>query len=81
MSKFEKELEAQKKRNLLIVISGPSCSGKDSVMRELLKRNKNMKRLVTTNSRVKRADEKEGCDYYFIAKEEFEEIKRNLSQQ
>lgn len=71
---LDKELEKQKKRNLLVVISGPSCSGKDSVVKKLLKRNKKMKRLVTTNSRPKRADEKEGFDYYFVSMEEFEKL-------
>ena len=33
-----------------------------------------MKRLVTTNSRLKRADEKEGFDYYFVTKDQFEEM-------
>ncbi len=77
MSQFERELEGQKKRNLLVVISGPSCSGKDSVIRGLLKRNKNMRRLVTTNSRIKRLDEKEGFDYYFVNKDEFEKLIAN----
>jgi len=74
MSKFEKELKEQDKRNLLIIISGPSCSGKDSVVQKLLKRNKNMARLVTTNSRAKRPGEKEGWDYYFVSRKEFERL-------
>jgi len=74
MSKLAKELEEQDKRNLLIIISGPSCSGKDSVIAELLKRNKNMTRLVTTNSRPKRPGEKEGWDYYFVNREQFEKL-------
>lgn len=71
---IDNELSKQEKRNLLIVLSGPTCCGKDTVMRELLKRRKNMVRLVTTNSRAKRADEKEGVDYYFISKDEFGDL-------
>jgi len=62
------------KKGVLLVLSGPTCAGKDEVMRALLKRSKNMKRLVTTNSRPKRADEKEGVDYYFVSRKEFEEL-------
>jgi len=69
-----KELEEQKKRNLLVVISGPTCSGKDTVMKALLERNSNMTRLVTTNSRPKRPGEREGVDYYFVSQEEFERL-------
>jgi len=74
MSRFKKELESQDKKNLLIVISGPSCSGKDSVVQKLLKRNENIMRLVTTNSRKKRPGEKEGWDYFFVSKKEFEKL-------
>jgi guanylate kinase len=72
-TKLDSEIEKQKKRGILIVISGPTCAGKDSVVRELVKDNKNAIRLVTTNSRPKRPDEKEGVDYYFISRQEFEE--------
>jgi len=74
MSDVSRELEKQRQRNILIVLSGPTCSGKDTVMRFLLKRNKNMGRLVTTNSRPKRKEEKEGTDYYFVSKDEFEKL-------
>lgn len=69
-----KEILEQEKKPVLLVLSGPTCSGKDATMRLLLKRNKNLRRLVTTNSRPKRPDEKEGIDYHFITKEEFEEL-------
>ncbi len=59
---------------VLLIISGPTCAGKDTVMRKLLDKNKKMQRLVTTNSRPKRSDEKEGEDYYFVSLEEFEEL-------
>ncbi|MEA3355302.1 MAG: guanylate kinase [Patescibacteria group bacterium] len=59
---------------VLLVLSGPTCSGKDVVMRRLLKRNKKMQRLVTTNSRTKRPDEVEGTDYYFVLRKEFEKL-------
>ena len=61
-------------KGVLLIISGPTCSGKDAVMRRLLERNKSMQRLVTTNSRKKREDEKEGVDYYFVTRVEFERL-------
>jgi len=62
------------KKGVLLILSGPTCSGKDSVMKLLLERNKVMQRLVTTNSRSKRGDEKEGVDYYFISRNKFEKL-------
>ena len=63
-----------KKQGVLLVISGPTCAGKDEVMRGLLDKNDNLKRLITTNSREMRKDEKEGVDYYFVPKVEFEKL-------
>jgi len=57
---------------LLVVISSTSGGGKDSVIRELLKIFSNSARLVTTTSRPTRPGNKEGVDYYFISREEFE---------
>lgn len=59
---------------LLIVISGPSGVGKDSVVKELLKRNANMDFVVTATSRARRENEQDGVDYFFITKDEFERM-------
>ncbi len=69
-----KEIEAQRCRGVLVVISGPTCAGKDSVVRELEKNHSQIYRLVTTNSRPKRPEEKEGVDYYFVSRAEFEKL-------
>ena len=68
------ELARQKKRGVLLVLSGPSGVGKDTVMLKLLEKYPNMEKLVTTNSRPKRDDEKDGFDYHFVTREEFEKI-------
>jgi len=74
MAGIGQEFADQEKRKILVVISGPTCAGKDSVVQELLKRNQSMTRLVTTNSRAKRKEEKEGVDYFFVSKKEFEKL-------
>lgn len=68
------EFKDQEKRRILLIISGPTCSGKDSLMRMLLARNRNIARLVTTNSRPKRLGEREGVDYYFVSRRKFEDL-------
>lgn len=59
---------------LLLVISGPSGVGKDSVVRQLLERDPELRFVVTATSRAPRAGEAHGVDYYFVSKEEFERM-------
>lgn len=55
----------------LIVISGPSGSGKGTVIGELLKMDKSLKLSVSMTTRQPRPNEKDGVDYYFVSREEF----------
>ena len=61
---------------LLIVISGTSGSGKDSVVKELIReldaKGDDPHFVVTTTTRPRRKTEVEGVDYYFVSKAEFE---------
>jgi guanylate kinase len=59
-------------KGLLVVISSPSGGGKDSVINALLKILPNSARFVTTTSRPLRPGNKNGVDYFFISKEQFE---------
>ena len=59
---------------LLIVISGPSGVGKDSVARELMRRDSNLDFAITTTAREIRENEKEGVDYYFVSTEKFNQM-------
>jgi len=58
-------------KGFLLVITGPSGSGKDTVMNRLIN-DLGLKRIVTYTSRPKREGEIEGVDYNFLSKEEFE---------
>ena len=56
---------------LLIVISGPSGAGKDTVMQRMKERGLPFHFVVTATTRQKRANEVHGRDYWFVSKEEF----------
>ena len=56
---------------LLIVISGPSGVGKDTVMQRMKERGLPFHFVVTATTRPKRANEVHGRDYWFVSKEEF----------
>jgi len=58
---------------LLVVISGPSGIGKDSVLKEMRRRNLPLHFVVTATSREPRPEEVHGKDYFFFSREEFEE--------
>ena len=62
----------------MIILIGPSASGKTEVARELVKRQK-FNKLVTYTTRSMRPLEVEGIDYHFISKEDFlDKINKNL---
>jgi guanylate kinase len=56
---------------LLIVISGPSGAGKDTVMQRMKERGLPFHFVVTATTRPKRVNEVHGRDYWFVSKEEF----------
>lgn len=59
---------------LLVVISGPSGAGKDSLVTALLEREPNLRRVVTATDRPRRPDEIDGVDYHFVSTSEFERM-------
>jgi guanylate kinase len=62
---------------LLIVISGPSGVGKDSVVRAMKARQLPFHFVVTATSRSPRPEELPGKDYFFFSKEEFARMINN----
>jgi guanylate kinase len=59
---------------LLIVISGPSGVGKDSVLQALKQRQAALHYVVTATTRPPRRDEVEGVDYFFVSPSRFAEM-------
>jgi|GEM_PF-23372 len=65
------EFDIQKPNPLLIVISGPSGAGKDTVMQRMKERGLPFHFVITATTRPKRVNEAHGKDYFFVSKEEF----------
>lgn len=60
------------KRGIVIVISGPSGSGKGTVVKELRGICPSMQVSVSATTRLPREGETDGVEYYFKTREEFE---------
>lgn len=58
-------------RGLLIVFSGPSGSGKDTVLTDFLQCGQNVVRSVSATTRAPRPGEQDGRDYFFVTRENF----------
>ena len=67
----ESEFNLHKPQPLLIVISGPSGVGKDSVVHAMKRRGLPFHFVITATTRPPRENETNGRDYYFFSKEEF----------
>lgn len=59
---------------LLIVISGPSGVGKDTVLLRMRERTLPFHFVVTATTRPARPNEVHGVDYFFVSKDEFAEM-------
>ncbi|MCT4606410.1 MAG: guanylate kinase [Marinisporobacter sp.] len=60
------------KEGLLLVISGPSGTGKGTVCKELLKIEKDIKLSISATTREPRNGERNGVNYHFLEKDVFE---------
>lgn len=71
------EMLSRRKQPLLIVISGPSGVGKDTVIKRMKERGLPFHFVVTATTRPRRPDEIDGVDYFFVSHEEFERMIEN----
>lgn len=65
---------SRKKTGMLIVLSGPSGVGKDSVLKLILKERKDLRLSISYTTRLPRSGEVGGVDYHFVSKQEFEKL-------
>lgn len=63
------------KKGRLVLFSGPSGVGKDTLLEILYKRIPDLQHSVSVTTREMRPNEVEGRDYYFISFEEFERMR------
>lgn len=61
-------------RPLLVVLSGPSGVGKDSILDELKSRGHSFHRVVTCTTRPPREGERDGVDYFFVTDADFDNL-------
>lgn len=61
----------------LIIVSGPSGVGKDTLAKEIVRMDDSFSIAVSATSRAPRGAEQDGVEYYFISPEEFEKKAEN----
>lgn len=59
-------------KGAILILSGPSGCGKSTLLKEIYKNIQNYYFSISTTTRAPRTGEKDGVDYYFVSKEEFE---------
>jgi guanylate kinase len=70
------EFNPLKPEPLVIVISGLSGVGKDSVIKRMMQRQPSFHFVVTVNTRLPRENEVEGVDYFFVSQQEYDRMKK-----
>lgn len=61
-------------KGLLIVYAGASGVGKGTIMKRLLDSDDNFRLSVSATTRAPRPSERDGVEYHFVTKEQFEEL-------
>jgi guanylate kinase len=69
-----RRIKLSKQSGLLIVLSGPSGAGKDTVLNRMKELGLPFHYVVTATTRPRRAGENNGVDYYFCSEAEFQEM-------
>lgn len=63
-----------KNKGLLIVYTGASGVGKGTIMKELLRKNPNLRLSVSATTRAPREGEVDGREYYFVTNDQFDKM-------
>lgn len=58
-------------KGLLVVLSGPSGSGKDTILERLISLDSSIVKSISATTRPSRAGEIDGKDYFFISEQDF----------
>ena len=64
-------------KGLLIVLSAPSGAGKGTIIKKLMDDDRSLKLSVSATTRSPRPGEVDGEDYFFLSREEFEDLVKN----
>ena len=65
------------KKGCLIIFSGPSGAGKDTILKKVMENKDNLKLSISHTTRLPRRDEVNGKSYYFVSEKEFLEMVEN----
>ena len=64
-------------KGLLVVLSGPSGAGKDTVLKSLMQNEPGVRLSVSATTRTPREGEEDGKDYFFLSCPRFKELVEN----
>ena len=65
------------KKGMMVILSAPSGCGKDTVFHEILNLRNDVVESVSATTRQPRTGEVDGVNYFFLSKEQFEEMIEN----
>lgn len=64
-------------KGILVVFSGPSGTGKGTVLKEYFARHPEARLSISATTRAPRPGEENGREYYFVSREKFEQMRQN----
>ncbi len=70
----DRDLATAKQKGLVFCVSGPSGTGKGTVIHELMQIKPDIAHSVSATTRSPRAGEQDGVDYYFVSRQAFESM-------
>lgn len=65
------------KKGAILILSGPSGCGKSTLLKKVYEKISDYYFSISTTTRAPREGEKDGVDYFFVSKEDFEEDIKN----